>query len=288
MTDFIPSRMNGLQLIRPVSPPRWALLQRRLLDTMSRAAAEFTDRYTRPDGSLIWRETWRGMDGSDDGYESFYNFPLLAALGGDMAIDALARREWEAVTTQFTRYGQVYREFDGYYDWMHHGESSLLFYFLGLTNPGDLRMLGRARRFAAMYMGEDSEADNYDPERRQIRSPINGSRGPRFKNSAEDWVTHRPILADYPSPFEDVPGCVDGRANWNDDAIFEEILQRMNDRMMRCDIPLNLTATSLMTHAFLLTGEEKYRAWVLDYTSAWIDRAKQNGGILPDNVGPSG
>lgn len=288
MPDSTPSGLPGVHLSRPVPPPRWALLQRRLLDTMGRAAVEFTGRYTRPDGSLIWRAEWPGMDGSDDGYESFYNFPLLAALTGDASVDALARREWEAVTTQFTGYGQIHREFDAYYDWMHHGESSLLFYFFGLTDPGDLRMIGRARRFAGMYMGDDPEADNYDRERRQMRSPITGSRGPRFENSAEDWVTHRPILADYPPPFEDIPGCVDGKANWNDDAIFAEILQRMNERMMRCDIPLNLTATSLMTHAFLLTGEERYRDWVLEYTSAWMDRAQQNGGLLPDNVGPSG
>jgi len=27
------------------------------------------------------------------------------------------------VTRQFTAYGQVWREFDAYYDWMHHGEA---------------------------------------------------------------------------------------------------------------------------------------------------------------------
>ncbi len=26
-------------------------------------------------------------------------------------------------------------EYDAYYDWMHHGESNLFFYFLGLANP---------------------------------------------------------------------------------------------------------------------------------------------------------
>ena len=34
--------------------------------------------------------------------------------------------------------------------------------------------------------------------------------------------------------------------------------------------------------------EEKYKKWVLDYTDAWMERTKQNNGILPDNVGPTG
>ena len=43
-----------------------------------------------------------------------------------------------------------------------------------------------------------------------------------------------------------------------------------------------------MTNAFLLTGEEKYRDWVVEYTDAWVERAGQNDGLLPDNVGHSG
>jgi hypothetical protein len=279
-----------IELTARRSPPAWALWERYLLDTMSRAAVEFVGSYTRPDGTLIWREEWPGMDGSDDAYESFFNFPLLYALGGDPALDELARREWEAITRQFTAYGQVWREFDAGYDWMHHGESSLLFYFFGLANPKDNRMRGRARRFAAMYMGEDPDAPNYDPERKLIRSPINGSRGPRFENTAEDWVTHRPILAHYPPPFDDVPGipsCAK-TADWNDAVTFAEILKLLNARMMRGDVPLNLTATSLIANAFLYTGEEKYRAWVRDYVAAWRERAAANDGLLPDNVGLSG
>jgi hypothetical protein len=280
----------SLILTQRTSPPAWALWERYLLEEMSRAAADFVQRYTRPDGTLIWRETWRGMDGSDDAYESFFNFPLLYALGGDPELDRLARHEWEAITRQFAAYGQVYREFDAYYDWMHHGESSLLFYYFGLSDPKSARMIGRARRFAAMYMGEDPEADNYDPALRLIRSPITGSRGPRFVNTPEDWSTHREILALYPPPYDDIPGIPPGAktADWNDDAIFTEILRLLNQRMMRGDVPLNLTATSLITHAYLYTGEERYRQWVLDYVRAWMERAAANGGILPDNVGPSG
>jgi hypothetical protein len=270
------------------APPDWAVKQRYLIDLMDRAALDFVERYTRPDGTLIWRERWPGMDGSDDGYESFVTFPLFYLLGGGEHVHALARRQWDAVTWQFTRYGQVYREFDAYYDWMHHGESSTYIYYLGMADPRHHKDRTRALRFAGMYIGEDPEAPNWDPEHRLIRSPINGSRGPRFEMTAEDWVTHRPVLANYLSPYEDVPGfdATDPFTvlDWNDDATFDEILRRMNDRMVPGDVPLNLNATSLVTNAYLYTGEEKYKQWVLTYLDAWRERTARNDGIMPDNV----
>ena len=274
------------------SPPGWAIKQRYLIDLMDRAAIAFLGKYTRRDGTLVWRKEWPGMDGSDDGYESFLSFPLLYILGGAEHLHELARREWSAITWQFTGYGQVHREFDAYYDWMHHGESSTYIYYLGLADPDHHVDRTRALRFAAMYTGEDPEAPNWDPELRMIRSPINGSRGPRFEMSADDWVTHRPVLADYLAPYEDIPG-VDSSdphvvVDWNDDQMFSRVLKLMNERMVPGDVPLNLNATSLVTHAFLYTGESKYRQWVLDYLRAWGERTDRNDGIMPDNVGPAG
>jgi hypothetical protein len=285
-----PENLPSLRATHAVPAPGWALLQRHLLTAMSEAALWFVDRYTRPDGTLRWRREWPGMDGSDDGYESFGNFPLLYALGGDPRVLQAARRGWEAVTWQFTEYGQVWREFDAYYDWMHHGESSQILYHLGLADPSPLPERQRAARFADMYTGDDPLAGNYDRERRLMRSPITGSRGPRLHMSAEDWSTHRAVLDGYPPPFEDLPG-VDPNASrcpWTDDGTFAEILRRMNERMAEGDVPLNLTACGLVTHAYLHTGEERYRRFVLEYLGAWTERAAANGGLLPDNVGPSG
>ena len=268
-------------------PPEWALWERQLLDRLYPAALEFVRKYTREDGTLIWRDQWPGMDGSDDGYESFYNFPLYYALGGPEEINGLSRRLWDAVTRQFTRYGQVHNEFDGYYDWMHHGEAYTNFYFFGLADPTDQKFRERSLRFAGLYLGEDPAAPNWDAERKLIRSPITGSRGPRFVNSAEDWVTHREVLADYPLPYSDIPNVTSSDA-WVDDARFPFILETMNRRMMRGDVPLNLTATSLVLNAYMYSGEEKYRRWIEEYVTAWTERMRANGGILPDNVGPSG
>lgn len=276
-----------VEIKSPSTPPEWAFWQRHLLDNLYPAATEFVGAYTRPDGTLIWRKSWPGMDGSDDGYESFYNFPLYYVLGGPEEIHKLSRKLWDSVTRQFTAYGQVYREFDAYYDWMHHGESYTYFYFFGLADPANRLMRSRAIRFAGLYTGEDSQASNYDPELKLIRSPINGSRGPRFTNSAEDWVTHRDVLAYYPLPFDDIPNVTESIA-WIDDARFPFILQTMNERMMRGDVPLNLTASSLILNAFMYGGEPEYRRWIEEYVTGWIERVRQNDGILPDNVGLSG
>jgi hypothetical protein len=253
----------------PAPPPEWALLQRHLMSALYPAAMEFVQKYTREDGSLIWREEWPGMDGSDDGYESFYNFPLYYALGGGpKELDVLSRKLWEAVTRQFTGYGQVYNEFDAGYDWMHHGESYTNFYFFGLADPRDEKMKERAIKFAEMYMDDGTEKSNYDEELKLIRSPLTESLGPRFKNTAEDWVTHRPILANYPLPYDDIPG-VESSKDWNNDDKFPFILEAINERMMKGDVPLNLAATSMMLNAYMYTGNKKYKNWVLEYVEAY-------------------
>ena len=161
--DTLPSCVT-IEVSGRRNPPGWAVKQRHLIDRMDRAARFFAERYTRPDGTLIWRDQWPGMDGSDDGYESFVYFPLFYSWGAAEHVHELARREWDAVTRQFTAYGQVYHEFDAYYDWMHHGEGYTYFYFLGLADPTVTQDRSRALRFAGMYRGEDPEAPNWDPD----------------------------------------------------------------------------------------------------------------------------
>lgn len=273
--------------------PRWALLERDVLARVDAASAEFVARYTREDGTLIWRDEWPGMDGSDDPYEAFMYLALLYSLGGSEQVYETARKMWDMITWQWTQYGQIEREFDGYYDWMHHGEANLFHYFFGLTKPSSLVDRQRADKFTKMYNGEDPLAPNYDAELGIITAPQSGSRGPRHVVTAEDLDSHRGVLVDYLPPFEDMRSAPfdegRGRANWLDDDIFAEVIELMNERTTRGDVPLNLNATGQFAHSFLYSGEEKHRAWVLDYLSRWAARAEGNvDGVIPDNVGLSG
>ncbi|MGI2296317.1 hypothetical protein [Paenibacillus sp. GXUN7292] len=284
------NQIPEVQVYTSWTPPQWALMERLLIDILNQSAVEYVKRYTREDGTLIWRQDWPGMDGSDDPYEAFMYLSLLYTLGGSEKVKELSQSMWEALTWQWTQYGQIDREFDAYYDWMHHGEGYLYIFFLGLSNPHSLKNKQRAVQFARMYTGEDPLAPNYDTEKKLIRSPITGSRGPRFEMTEEDWVTHRGVLDDYLAPFEDIDG-VDfesGKCAWSNDAIYKQIIAKMNSRIAKGDVPLNLNATGLITNAFLYTGNEKYKQWVLEYVEAWIERTARNGGLTPDNIGLSG
>ena len=221
---------------------------------MDRAAVPFVKHATRPDGTLIQRSVWTSVDGTDNGYESFLSFPLFYILGGGEHIHEQARKEWDAITWQYENYGTVEREFVTGFDWFHHSESYTYIYYLGMADPTHYVDRERALRYAAMYTGEDPLAPNWDAEKRMIRGPMNGSHGPRFETKRVDWEYHRPILANYLSPFEDIPGAETdplAAVDWTDDQVLEQILSRINSRMTRCDVPLNMSAARV---AGLTTG----------------------------------
>jgi len=269
---------------------QWAHLQREIIKRINDAAPEFVARYTRSDGSLIWRDKWPSMDGSDDPYEAFMYLALFYSIGGSEEVYQLARKMWDSITLQWTEYGQIYREFDGYYDWMHHGEGYLYHYFFGLTKPDSLIDRQRAARFASFYTGEDREAKNYDREKRQMLSPLTGSKGPRQVVTHEDWDTHRTVLDDYLAPYEDVikTNFSSMFCHWSDPEVYDDLIKKMNERMNRGDVPLNLNSTSLLTHAYMYSHDEKLKSIALEYIEAWIKRRDANKGIMPDNIGTSG
>lgn len=287
MTRPIPQLTN---LSASNGVPEWAHSQQELIINLTAAVEEFVARYVRDDGTLIWRDSWPGMDGSDDPYEGFQYFPLFYALTGNQRIYELGRKIWDGITWQWTEYGQIHREFDGYYDWMHHGEANLYHYFFGLTKPNSLQDRTRAVRFAKMYNGEDPDAQNYDSALGIIRAPMSGSRGPRFETTHEDWITHRGVLDSYHAPFEDMTTSPFelGTCNWSNDKVYEEVVRLMNERMTKGDVPLNMNASGQMTHAFMYTADSSFTTWVVDYLNRWRQRAIDNGGIIPDNVGLTG
>ena len=295
----------------PVNPPAWAVMERRLIDVMSEAALKYHARYVRSGGTLIWKTS--GLASADDLPESFYNFPLLYALGGDERLKEIAFREWSATVRQLTYDFPIYhKEFPKYGDWFHIGEGIIYFYLLPLADPTDHEILARAKRFAGLYLNEDPAAQNYDPKLKIIRGGETGSLGPVFDYKDKGcpcilppWYGSKPPepyvkslteappylwtkeMAGYGLPLEDVPGI-----RTPDDLKNPDNARRMGVEVLKRiypgDVPVNLGATSLVLNAYLLTGEQKYADWVKEYTGAWLERTRANGGITPDNVGLSG
>lgn len=272
------------------APPAWAVLERALFDLMDQAVHPFLQKYTRPDGTLTWADQWKNSrDGADDLYESFYNWPLYYLLGGGDHLLPLAQRQWDAVTQQLTALGPVLDEYERGYDQFHQAESYIYFYFLCLADPTNERNRERAQRFAGLYLNESPDARNYDPTRKLIRAPHNGSGGPRwgFSDSPQPSYGWSAGMRPYGLPFTDIPG-IEQYDDLKDPELARRMGQAMQARMGRGDVVGNLLVTSLIANAFLLTGEEKYRQWIVEYVDAWRERAEANGGLLPDNVGLSG
>ena len=286
------SELTTIRCDAQAVPPEWALLERHLIETLNKAGVEFYDTYVEENGSVRYKERYEGgMNSSDDIYEAFKGFSLHTALGGSEELNLLHRIAWEGITKQFTRYGQIYREFDSNWDWMHHGEGYVDFYTLGFVRPEDALFQNRSKRFAAMFIGEDPEAQNYDPDLKQMRASMTGSRGPKMEWTKRDWIPTNANLVYRHLPFTDIPG-VDTSSAWindhPDNDVFAKVVQVMSDRMAKGDIPLNLTATPLIANAYLYTGDEKYVQWVKDYVGTWERLTEENNGITPDNVGLSG
>jgi hypothetical protein len=276
----------SLRIDTRMDPPRWAVLERRLLAENVPACREFFTKYFDNRGYLQCVVRWGANDGPDDAFENFNHWPELHALGAADDIlsmyskghEGLLRQYTEAKTTEvpIARQGMYYKEFIVQSDWMHHGEGLQLFNRMGLSIPMDQKYQARARRFAGFYMGEDPEAPNYDPVHKIIRSMENGSRGPMLrKATAIDWVG---------DPF-DVKGfdALHGESTFDQFlAHYEEYGDVVGDHF------LNLVATTLPMNAYPVGGESKYKTWIVEYMDAWLDRMQQNGGIIPSYIGLDG
>lgn len=260
----------------PMRPPAWALAERQLLALNGEGVKRFSARYVDGRGYLRGPEHWGITDGPDDAVEPIRNWPLAHMLGGPESILDGWRFVWEGHLDQYSRAkvpevesardGIYWREFTPSFDWEHIGEGLSGFYFYGLSAPDDPLYITRLRRFAGFYMNEDPAAPNYDPKLHIIRSLFTGSRGPNLgEPTATDW--------DGPP----VPG--------GDPKRRTRFLKATN---IRGDHPLNLASTNLAMHAFMATGDPKYRTWLLDYVDAWAGRIAANGDNIPSNIGLDG
>ncbi|HEY3108759.1 MAG TPA: hypothetical protein VGL23_08405, partial [Chloroflexota bacterium] len=281
------SREIVIDVSTPRTAPAWALLERQLLEAQSRACEQFYARYFDQRGYLLCVPRWSGDDGPDDALENVLNWTVLHALGGDdrvlelykRALDGHFRQYTEARTTEVElgRDGMYYQEFHACFDWFHHGEAWNVIFLQGLSEPGDPQLIHRMRRWSSWYMGDDRHVPNYDKRHRVIRSFFNGSRGPLLrKATALDWAG---------DPIE-----VEGRFDTgHGETSFQEMLDHFRDYTdVVGDNHVNLGATSLPFATYALTGDEKYRDWVIEYLDAWVERTSQNGGLIPSSVGLDG
>ncbi len=196
-------------------------------------------------------------------------------MGSPERLLKLYKKAWEGHIRQYTEarapgiemaeHGMYWREFVTAFDWEHNGEGLAAFHFYGLGKPDDPLYRRRVRRFAGFYTGEDRYANNYDAQHKIIRSLHNGSRGSKISPASE--------------------------AEWGGLAVEGQPERHTNYATasnIRGDHPLNLCSTTLAMNAYMLAHEDKYRAWLLEYVSAWRDRIIENGGNIPTNIGLDG
>ena len=255
-----------------MAPPAWAFAERAMLDAAADGVRLWLERYVNADGSVNVVERWGVTDGPDDIMETIRGWPLVYAMGAPESVIQGFEKVWEGHLRQFGRAkiptvelakdGIFVKEFPPSFDWEHTGEGLQAFYWYGLGRPDDPASRTRARRFAGFYMNEDPDAPNYDPKHKIIRSLFNGSKGPVL----------RPVTP----------------VDWDGDEDPKRAARFSTSSNIRGDHPLNLLATTLATHAYLLTHEAKYKNWVLEYVNAWRDRAAANGGNIPSNIGLDG
>lgn len=295
-------------------PPAWALLQRQLIHAIEDAVSFFNGKYTYPGGGQFYTSTL------DDAYETRSGRAQLYYVGAEDGFLDLALQDWNA-TTRFYDDGIVVKPDDPihhkrflaqthneYYnaadpddcDWFHMGEGNQPFYDFGVACPCIPENARRAMRFADMYTGDDTEAPNYNRDHRVIRSPLTGSRGPLFHVDVDFAKKMLAPTGQYRRAAVKPPGLPPTMAtlypaiesledDWDADAgRRNEISQLFDSMVLNGDIPMNLNATALVTNAYLYTGHDRYKRWVLEYVEAWMDRLSQNGGMMPDNVGPTG
>jgi hypothetical protein len=300
LSMLLPQYLSGQETITvssPMAPPEWALLERQVLDANSSAINEFYNYFFDERGYHLHVPRWGALDGTDDVIEITKYWTLLHSMGASDNVLELYRKALEGTYRQYSelkttstdvgRLGCFYKEFMPQSDFMHQAEGYQGLMFQSLSEPKNIKMQNRYKRFAGFYMNEDPDAMNYDPANKIIRSFWTGSRGPMLRESTPyDWAgdltigkfnmlhhrNGRTTRLDYELEYQ---GIIDHYSNhW--------AMSSAGDHT------LNLCATQLALNAYMLNHEKKYSDWLLEYAGAWKQRADLNGGNFPTNVGPNG
>jgi len=291
--------------------PDWAVLERQLITLLNGSVDILLDHYLMPDGEIIWPQSVPDFQtcaygAVDNVFEGFSSWPLLYVLGGDERFLTLAQRQYDTLVQQFSRYkktslgideaqatalGRDTLLVDEWFpdlDWMHQGEAAMFLYYLNLANPGNDRNRARTLKVTEYLIGESPAGfeSNYDPAHRVFKSSHFGTNGPAYERFGRP-IFHQNWMNSCGLAFYDVPG-VSTLLDLADPANARRYGEVYAQRMARTDTVTNLISTSMALNAYLYTGDERYRQWVLDYTDGWRARYADNNGIMPDNAGPRG
>jgi hypothetical protein len=249
-------------------------------------ATAFGDRFA-PRGWLDFRGTIdTSRDGADDFLEPFAHWPFMADLAGDGELAERVQRYFWGIRRQLDQLGYTDDGEDLGTDWFHQGEGNLFAYALTATIPTpDLR--AAAVRRADTYAAPG--ATNYDFSTKTIRAPHPGILGPRwgFRNG-DGSIPWDPGMARYGLPVlagHDLTKYDDLRDHPERSRRLGQVAK---DAFGRGDVVVNLAATGAVLDAWLHTGDAVYAGWIREYVDAWMNRAEDNGGIVPDNVGSDG
>lgn len=296
---------------RPDAMPRWATLERDYLRLASTAPEMLKD-YLTEDGEIIWPDCAPGFQtfaygNVDNVFEGFQSFPLLYLLGGDASLLDYSKKEYAAFVRQFSSKVKTRNNLatpdevpeandrntmlvDGIFpdlDWMHTGEASMFLYHLLLADPKDENSRKALLTLAQYHFGENPAGfeRNYDPVNRVFKSGYFGANGPAWSRFGKP-IMHSHWMDFYGLAFYDVPG-VTTYLDLDDPekaAIYGEIYGR---RLSHCDTVTNMMSTSAAVNAYMLTGDESYRKFVIDYVRGWRER-RGTYEVMPDNAGPHG
>ncbi|MGI6538866.1 MAG: hypothetical protein ACOX22_11325 [Caldicoprobacterales bacterium] len=286
--------------------PRWAILEREYLELANRAPDMLAD-YLTPEGEIIWPESVPDFQSNvDNAFEGFSSFPLMYLLGGGDHLLEYSHRQYDALTRQFSRYkrlsigsdseivkktGRDTMLVDEWYpenNWMHIAEGSMFLYYLALADPHNAKTRDRVLRFAEYLIGENPAGfeSNYDPYYCVFKTSEFGSNGPAFERFGKPYY-YATWMDTYGLAFYDVPGVttlLDLKKPEN--AKLYGIIY--GKRLKHADTITNLMSTSLAMKAYMYTGSNRYKDFVLNYVSAWRYRASGMDGLVPDNCGPHG
>ena len=251
------------------SPPPWALMQRQLFSLMEEFARLYVVKYAEGGGATLLAEDF------DDLYEQWYNYGLFYSLGGADDMLDIHLQQWNAtnrISSQSFNHRPIHNDHSKKFtpsqhnefwgmnhpmEWHHLGEGLMSWYDMGVADPTISENVRRSRRFAAMYIGEDPEADLWDPKHRIIKSPFQSSQGPLLEADV-NWANTMLLAgrtlggeANYYGVRASLYPIVKNlEARWFENPKRrEQIIDLFNKLVLQRDTPNTLAATALVTDA---------------------------------------